>query len=135
MILLLGGDGQQRKDAAPMAWGRSNESLALEQYKQVKLASGHENMVIAQSGLWISLEHPNLGASPDTAVYDPSEPLPYGFAEVKCPFKHRESTPKDACGDPSFCCELTRSECGREQLTLKKNHIYYCKVQGQMAVG
>lgn len=104
-----------------MAWGRSNEPLALEQYKQTKLAS---NTIVTQSGLWVSLDHPFLGASPDAAVYDPSEPHAYGFTEVKCPYKHRDSTPKDVCADPSFCCELTKRQCGREQLKLKKKHVY-----------
>ena len=134
VLRLLGANGQQRKDTIPMAWGRSNESLALEQYKQTKLASGHY-IVVTQSGFLVSPDHPFLGASPDAAVYDPSEPHPYGFAEVKCPYKHRDSTPKDACADSSFCCELTKSESGVEQLQLKKKHAYYCQVQGQMAVG
>ena len=123
VLRLLGANGQQ-KDTTPMAWGRSNKSLALEQYKQTKLASGHENMVVTQSGLWVSPDHPFLGASPDAAVYDPSEPHAYGFAEVKCPYKHRDSTPEEACADPSFCCELLKSESGVEQLKLKKQHVY-----------
>ena len=125
LVLRLGADGSLRKDRAraPMAWGRSNESLALEQYKQTKLASGHEHIVVTQSGLWISLEHPFLGASPDAAVYDPSEPHAHGFAEVKCPCKHRDSTPKDAYQDSSFCCELMTSEWERAA-EVKSSSIY-----------
>ena len=117
-----------------MAWGRNNESHALEKYRQEKIAAGHENMVVTHSGLWVSPDHPFLGASPDAAVYDPSESQAFGFAEVKCPYKHKDSTPKDACADPTFCCEIVQYH-GREKLKLKVGYVYYSQVQGQMAIG
>ena len=91
-------------------------------------------LTVTKTGLWISPEYPFLGASPDAAIHDPSECQPFGFAEVKCPYKHRYTTPKDACADPSFCCELVQCD-GKEQLKLKRSHIYYSQVQGQMAIG
>ena len=133
VIRMLGCDSQ-RKDTVAMAWGKNNECLALEKYKQEKLASGHEHIVITQSGLWVSSEYPFLGASPDATIYDPSESQAFGFAEIKCPYKYKDMAPKDACADPSFCCELIQQD-GREQLRLKESHPYYSQVQGQMAVG
>ncbi len=65
-----------------MAWGRSNESLVLEKYTQEKLSTGSENLVVTQSGLWVSPDYPFLGASPDASVYDPSETQAFGFVEV-----------------------------------------------------
>ena len=48
-----------------MAWGRNNESTALERYNS---EIGHKDIVVTQLGLWISPDHP---ASPDAAAYDP----------------------------------------------------------------
>ena len=119
------------KDTAAMSWGKSNESLALDRYKQEKVTSGNEHIVVTTSGLWVSPEHPFLGAFPDAAIYDPSESQAFGFAEVKCPYKYKDMFPKDAC---AFCCDVVQ-EGGREQLKLKQTHPYYSQVQGQMAVG
>ena len=77
-----------------MAWGRSNESVALEKYKQEKLALGNEHLVVTQSGLCVSPDYPFLGASPYAAVYDPSELQAFCFAEVKYLYKHKDITPK-----------------------------------------
>ena len=38
-------------------------------------------------------------------------------------------TPKDACTDVKFCCELTNGQC-----KLKASHSYYFQIQGQMAI-
>ena len=133
LVLCMIGVRTQWKENAPIVWGRSDESCALEKYKQEKLASAHV-LTVTKTGLWISPKYPFLGASPDAAIHDPSECQPFGFAEVKCPYKHRYTTPKDACADPSFCCELVQCD-GKEQLKLKRSHIYYSQVQGQMAIG
>ena len=133
LVLHMIGVRTQRKENASIVWGRSNESCALEKYKQEKLASAYV-LTVTKTGLWISPEYPFLGACPDAAIHNPSECQPFGFAEVKCPYKHRYTTPKDACADPSFCCELVQCD-GKEQLKLKCSHIYYSQVQGQMAIG
>ena len=122
-------------DAASMQWGRRNEQVALSKYKEEMMALGHGNMMISRSGLWVCSDHPYLGASPDASVFD-TVLESHGFAEVKCPYKHRQITPQEAARvDPSFCCELVKFENGDERMQLKKNHIYYCQIQGQMAVG
>ena len=44
-------------------------------------------------------------ASPDGAVYDPSNAdQPFGFVEIKCPFSVRNLTPAEATRTPRFCC-------------------------------
>ena len=116
-----------------MEWGRNHESIAFELYKQNKL-SANSDVVVTKSGLWISPEHSFLGASPDAAIYDPSEKEPYGFAEIKRPYKHRSSSLSVACEDPNFCCRLTMVD-GKRQIEIKKEHLYYSQIQGQMAVG
>ena len=84
-------------------------------------------------GFFISSSHPFLGATPDGAVFDPSSPEePYGFLEVKCPYSQREKTPNEACNSPGFCCTYDPT---LNQVSLRKNHSYYCQVQGQMGIG
>ena len=71
--------------------------------------------------MWISPEHLFLGASPDAAIYDPTEKEPYGFAEIKCPYKHRSSSLSMACKDTKFCSRLSYLE----KINIIKGHIYY----------
>ena len=86
-------------------WGVSNESRAQEEYIQHQLTCGKDGLVVAPAGFFISKSQLCLGASPDGAVYDPSSSnQPFGFLEIKCPFKHKNVTPQEAWCDPTFCC-------------------------------
>ena len=124
---------EQRQVTSPaIQWGIEHESEALKAYEKHQHKTGHAELTVCPVGFHVSTSHPFLGASPDGGVYDPSNiGEPYGFAEVKCPFKHRNSTPEQACSDPHFCCVLTSSG----EIRLKKHHPYYCQIQGQMAIG
>ena len=53
--------------------------------------TANTDIVITKSGLWVSPEYPLLDGSPDACIFDSGEkePYPYGFAKIKCPFKHR----------------------------------------------
>ena len=100
-------------------WGVSNESRAQERYIQYQRSNGKDGVVVAPCGFFISKSHPFLGASPDGAVYDPSSlNQPFGFLEIKCPYKHKNVTPQDVCRDPTFCCTLSDTT---HQIVLKKN--------------
>lgn len=123
----------QRQVTSPaIKWGIEHESEALKAYEEHQHRTGHTELTVCPVGFHVSISHPFLGASPDGGVYDPSKiGEPYGFAEVKCPFKHRDKTPQQACSDPDFCCVLTSSG----EIRLKKRHPYYCQIQGQMAIG
>ena len=52
-----------------------------------------------------------------------------GLLEIKCPWKHRHCTVKDACKNPSFYCELQS-----DVPCLKIDHFYHYQVQGQLAI-
>ena len=67
-------------------------------------------MVVAPCGFFISKSHPFLGASPDGAVYDPSSlNQPFGFLEIKCPYKHKNVTPQgDVVILPSVAHSVTQ---------------------------
>ena len=110
-------------------WGISNESRAQQEYIQHQLTCGKDRLVVAPTGFFISKSHPFLSASPDSAVYDPSSPnQPFSFLEIKCPFKHKNVTPREACLDPTFCCIYSNT------VQLKQTHPYFAQVQGQLPV-
>ena len=108
------------------------EATALDAYVKHQQIHGHPNLVTAATGVIISHSHPFLAASPDATVYDPSNVSePYGFIEVKCPFKFQDETPTSAVSNNGFF--LKQESDG--QLVLKKSHVYFSQVQGQMGVG
>ena len=94
--------------------------VALELYTQNKLTT-NSDIVISKSGLWISPEHCFLGASPNAAIYDPSEKEPYGFVEIKCPYKHKNNSSPVACENANFCCIHTIVD-GKQQIENKKEN-------------
>lgn len=104
-------------------WGNKNEPVALEMY--VQRSTGHDGLYACSSGFMISEEHPFLGASPDAVVYDPTEVVPFGLEEIKCPYSCRQVTPAEACLYPNFCCTLDANS----KPTLQRKHIYYAQVQ------
>ena len=118
--------------SVPTEWGIEHEPIAIAEYVDHQHIHGHRNLTVTSSGLVVSATHPFLAASPDGAVYDPSDAQqPLGFLEVKCPYSQRNFTPADACSSPGFCCSLDDSH----KLRLRQNHRYFAQVQGQMAVG
>lgn len=54
-----------RFKTAATSWGCEHEKSALQQYKQ---ASVHNQLSVSPAGLFISVEHPYVGASPDAMV-------------------------------------------------------------------
>ena len=92
------------------------ESRAVEAYKQVTGSS-----LVTTCGFFV-----HLGASPDRVVNTGSST---GLLEVKCLFKHRFSTIREACRDPMFCLEERN-----DKPHLKTNHPYYFQATGQIAV-
>ena len=113
-------------------WEIEHESIAVKQYISHQYFQGHLHLSVAKTGFYISQSHPYLGASPDGAVYEPScTTLLFGFLEIKCPYKHHNDTPQEACSVSGFCCSLDANG----KVLIKRNHSYYAQVQGQMAFG
>jgi len=121
--------------SAAIDWGVQQESTAIEAYKKQQLHCGNQELTVNSVGFLVNQDYPFLGASPDGKVHDPSHADPFGFLEVKCPYSHRAHTPREACSDPLFCCELQADSNGLLQVTLKRSHKYFSQVQGQMAIG
>ena len=69
------------------AYGIEKEQTAISEYIAYQHSRGHPDIAVSPSGFLVSTMHPFLGASPDCAVFDPSNTLqPFGFLEVKCPY-------------------------------------------------
>ena len=67
-------------------------------------------------------------------MYDPTSADQFGLVEVKCPYTHRHVTPTQVCRDKGFCSALVVGVDGKEHLALRRSHLYYSQVQGQMAI-
>ncbi len=127
---------QKRFSSAATEWGVQQEPVAIREYMVFQQAHGHEHLVVASCGFLVSEKHPYLGATPDGAVFYPSHlHEPFGFLEVKCPYSRRNDTPADACSAPGFCCTLDKESDRTQQLRLRRRHLYFAQVQGQMAMG
>jgi len=59
---------------------------------------------VRKCGMFLSKSYPYLATSPDGLISVGTE---LGLVEVKCPFKHRESTIEEACNDRSLCLANT----------------------------
>ena len=132
VLRLLQADTQLLSTPA-MEYGIKEEPIAIEQYVAYQNTHGQQGLTVSSSGFLISLSHPFLGASPDGAVYDPTDHQhPFGFLEVKCPYRAREVSPMEACKIPGYFCTTDPTA---NSVKLKDSHAYYSQVQGQMAIG
>lgn len=118
--MILGDYGHPISDA--INWGCEHENAALEAYQQ------RTAIEVDVCGLFLSIEFPFLGATPDGLMYTGLGMI--AVVEVKCPYKHRNSTIIDACKDSKFC--LTISDLGEPRL--KRNHDYYYQIIGQLGI-
>ena len=115
-------------------WGKTHEDIALEQYKEQQNAASHNGLFYTKSGFVISEEYPFLGASPDAVVYDSSCTESFGLAEIKCAFSNRNVSPSEVCSSSGFCSTLETTSDGESCIKLRKDHMYFSQVQGQMAI-
>lgn len=119
--IILGDYG--RPNTAAINWGCEHENVALEAYQQRTATE------VDVCGLFLSATFPFLGATPDGLVYTALGTI--GIVEVKCPYKHRNSTIVDACEDAQFCLSIN-SDSG--QPNLKRSHDYYYQIIGQLEI-
>lgn len=109
--------------------GIKYEAVALREYEKQMHIIGHP-VKVERSGFFVSPKLFFLGCTPDGKVVDISCPEDqFGLVEIKCPSSKFGVTPAEACSDPHFYLEIKD---GKPKL--KKDHIYYDQVQGQMAL-
>lgn len=116
-----------------MTWGVENEAVAVGSYRRLKSEQLGREVRVQECGLFIDPQRPWLAASPDGIVLDQGRRL---CLEVKCPYKHRERTVRQACQvDRTFCLELEEAAGGDgPHYRLKTGHSYYTQIQCQLAV-
>lgn len=95
-------------------WGKLNEKNAINAYEKASTNP------VATCGLFISLDHPYLAASPDGLV------RLLTVLEVKCPYSIKDSIIR--------ADNLPYLELKDNKLSLKTNSNYYYQVQTQMYV-
>ncbi|XP_017930339.1 uncharacterized protein LOC108640094 [Manacus vitellinus] len=110
-----------------MSWGIRNEKAAVQAYEQKARAVG-KPVKVEDCGLFIHPDKKWLAASPDGVIKEETTGKDLGLLEVKCPYKHRNRTVREACKDKDFCLEVDG-----DSYALKKNHGYFTQVQCQLA--
>ncbi|XP_067392765.1 uncharacterized protein [Emydura macquarii macquarii] len=114
-----------RVQTPAMSWGTRNEKKAVQAYEELQSRRSGRPVMVEECGLFIHPEKEWLAASPDGIVRDTDTGK---LLEVKCPYKHRDKTVKEACKDKAFCLEMDG-----ESYSLKRDHPYYTQVQCQLA--
>ena len=106
-------------------WGCEHESKAIQEYKE-NAEKNHEGLMVSKAGLFVDIEKPYIGASPDGIIQ--CRCCGIGSLEVKCPFSCKEKLPDD--NNTSFCMIK------KDDVTwmLKRDHSYYYQVQMQLHV-
>jgi hypothetical protein len=117
---------KQFKSAA-IEWGVDNGNAAVHQLPAVSWTP----MFNCGSMWFLCKSHPPILGCFSRWSSASCTSSPFGFLEIKCPYKHRSVSPAEACSVSGFCCSLWEDG----KLALKPNHPYYAQVQGQMAIG
>ena len=112
----------------PLKFGRDNEPIAVEKYKEYMHERGHL-VEVEKTGLHIHPSVSFLAASPDRLVLDPSCQPSWGLLEVKC-MPSINGAPSDHAGKERFCL---RTAAGESQCRLSKQHSFYYPILGQLA--
>ncbi|XP_032659822.1 uncharacterized protein LOC116838593 [Chelonoidis abingdonii] len=108
-----------------MSWGTRNEKKAVQAYEELQSRTTGRPVKVQDCGLFIHPEKEWLAASPDGIVREADTGK---LLEVKCPYKHRDKTVKEACKDKAFCLEVDG-----ESYSLKRDHPYYTQIQCELA--
>uniref|UniRef100_A0A8B9RUC8 YqaJ viral recombinase domain-containing protein n=1 Tax=Accipiter nisus TaxID=211598 RepID=A0A8B9RUC8_9AVES len=111
-----------------MSWGLRNEKAAVRAYEQLKSQAVGKPVRVDDCGLFIHQEKNWIAASPDGIIKEVATGKALGLLEVKCPYKHRNRTVREACKDKDFCLEVDG-----DSYALKKDHAYFTQVQCQLA--
>lgn len=111
-----------------MSWGVYNEKVAVQAYEQLKSQAVGKPVQVEDCGLFIDRDKKWIAASPDGIIKEAATGKALGLLEVKCPYKHRNRTVRDACNDKDFCLKMDG-----DSYALKKDHAYFTQVQCQLA--
>ena len=106
-------------DTVAMKYGRENEQIAKEDL-ETKL-----NKKIQECGLFIDVDNPCLGASPDGLIDDD------GLVEIKCPLSAENLTADEAIEKLPLIKGIFDK---KDTNKMNRNHQYFYQVQGQLNI-
>jgi hypothetical protein len=89
-----------------LQWGRKRESIARKTYVAYKKLKHNESVKVRECGLFLCEKSGYLGASPDGIVTSKIDTCRPWVLEIKCPYKWRFKTIRDACRDRNFFVKL-----------------------------
>ena len=114
-------------NAPQIKWGVRNERVAFSVYQTTE-EKKHTCFSLRRAGLYISLDDPYLGSSPDGIIECQCCYIgDIGVLEIKCPCKFRNLPPADiAKFDNKFCLDTHGN--------IKEDHEYSVQIQGQMSI-
>ena len=116
----------QKTSVPATRWGNLHEDTARQQYTNM-LQKEHVHLQVEKCGLIVNADFPYMGSSPDGLVSCSCCGQKSGCLEIKCSFKHRQSSMFEACKDRDFCL-FSRDR----KYFLKTTHPYYSQVQCQI---
>lgn len=89
------------------------------------IATQHEEFQLSSAGLFVDIDMPYIGASPDGIIECKCHGK--GALEVKCPFCYKDKLPDE--DQANFCMNQEEGK-----WRLKREHTYYFQVQTQLHV-
>lgn len=113
--------------APALRWGRTHENVAVKAYRRA-VTQAHRNFQINEVGLVVSLEYPQLSASPDRLIY--CECCSGGCLEIKCPYLVGKGMNLATYAKRKNTCLISDNSA----MHLDKSHSYYYQIQMQMFV-
>lgn len=103
--------------------GRALEPAAKEAAK-IELLKSHTNCIFKDCGLFLSVNHPFLGASPDLLVS--CSCCGHFVVEIKCPISVADCVPT--------ADNIPYVHLNQGNMRLKERHVYFGQIQGQIAL-
>ena len=104
-----------------LVYGREMEAVA-KKVTLIQLKKYHENLMVYSTCLHINVKYAHMRASSDSIVCDCHGK---GLLEIKCPHKHRNGL-EGRQDHKNFPLD--------ESGQIKKDHMYYTQVQGQLLI-
>ncbi|XP_070182354.1 uncharacterized protein [Littorina saxatilis] len=103
--------------------GRALDPAAKEAAK-IELLKSHTNCIFKDCGLFLSVNHPFLGASPDLLVS--CSCCGHFVVEIKCPISVADCVPT--------ADNIPYVHLNQGNMRLKERHVYFGQIQGQIAL-
>lgn len=90
------------------------------------LDSSHQQFLINECGLFLHLDYPFIGATPEGLVS--CDCCGEGICEIKCPYSCHDECIEESVDKRTSCLE----KYAKGNFLLKRNHAYYYQVQCQL---